>query len=148
MGRLADARANREAALLKALTLWQPWASLIIDLRKTIETRPKAWYYVGWVAIHAGLHVDREACDRFGYDPDTIPTGAVLGVSYKTGCVRFPSVLITPDVYGNFRDGRYGYPLQNSRAFSIPLPAKGHQGFWDWNLPNDIVYRAAERLHA
>jgi hypothetical protein len=66
---------------MKAITLWQPWASLIVDGRKKIETRPMPWHFKGWVAIHAGLHVDREACLRFGYDPDKIPTGAVLSTS-------------------------------------------------------------------
>jgi activating signal cointegrator 1 len=121
---------------MKAITLWQPWASLIVDGRKIVETRPMPWYYEGPVAIHAGLKVDREACLRFGYNPDLIPTGAVLGVAQKTGLYRFEKKLegkqYEPDQYGDFTPGRYGYPLTNLIKFAEPIPAKGKQGFWDW----------------
>lgn len=121
---------------MKAITLWQPWASLIVDGRKTIETRPRPWYFQGLIAIHAASYVDREACIRFGYNPDTIPTGAVLGTAVKEGLIHFEKnlegKLYRPDEYGDFTPGRYGYPLTNVVKFRIPIPAKGHQGFWDW----------------
>src|SRR5208282_5501454 len=99
----------RRRRAMKAITLWQPWASLIVDGRKPIETRPRPWHYVGQVAIHAGLHVDRYACKVFGYDPDTIATGAVLGVVHMSGCAQFPCEVIKPDPYGDFAPGRWGY---------------------------------------
>ena len=121
---------------MKAITLWQPWASLIVDGLKHIETRPRPWYYNGPIAIHAGLHVDREACIRFGYNPDTIPVGAVLGKAFKQGLIHFENSVVgpnfVPDPYGNFSLGRYGYPLVGIVKFEKPIPAKGHQGFWDW----------------
>lgn len=121
---------------MKALTLHQPWASLIVDGVKKIETRPKPWYFVGPVAIHAGLHVDRIACAQFGYDPDTIVRGAVLGTADKTGLIHFENGLLGPnfvaDPYGDFTPGRYGYPLANVVKFVKPIPARGKQGFWDW----------------
>lgn len=133
MGVVSQAPEDQE---MKALTLWQPWASLIVDGLKTMETRPMPWYYQGPVAIHAGLHVDREACIRFGYDPDRIPRGAVLGTAYKSGLVHFERSVLGPnfveDPYGDYRLGRYGYPLKGIQKFSAPIPAKGHQGFWDW----------------
>jgi hypothetical protein len=119
---------------MKALTLWQPWASLIADLRKPIETRPRPWYYNGYVAIHAGLHVDRAACLQFGYDPDTIPRGAVVAVARKYGCLTFPHPCAPPDAYGDFTAGRYGYLLQQVHKLDQPIPAKGRQGFWNWPI--------------
>jgi len=41
---------------VKALTLHQPWASLIAYGYKTIETRSWSTRYRGELAIHAGLH--------------------------------------------------------------------------------------------
>lgn len=120
---------------MKAITLWQPWAQLIADGRKKVETRPRPWNYNGLVFIHAGQHVDREACIRFGYDPDTIPRGAIVAVAYKCGCVQFPSPLAVPDDYGDFTAGRYGYPFITARK-TVPFPIKGHQGFWSMgNFP-------------
>lgn len=40
---------------MKALTIWQPWASLIAWGEKLYETRPFATQYRGPLAIHAGL---------------------------------------------------------------------------------------------
>ena len=120
---------------MKALTLWQPWASLIADKRKPEETRPRPWYYVGPVAIHAGQHVDHKACKQFGYDPDTIVRGAVVCIVDKHGCVQFPSQYAPPNPYGNFATGRYGYLYTNVRKLITPIPAKGLQGFWNWEQP-------------
>lgn len=122
---------------MKAITLWQPWAQLIVDGRKIVETRSRPWYYEGLVAIHAGLHIDRVASMRFGYHPDYLPTGMILGVARKTGLFhferKFEGKLYEPDDYGDFTPGRYGYPLRLIERFVNPIPAKGHQGFWDWN---------------
>lgn len=121
---------------MKAITLWQPWAQLIVDGRKIIETRLRPWYYEGLVAIHAGLHIDHEACRRFGYNPLRMPVGAVVGIVEKTGLYHFEKQLegklYEPDDYGDFTPGRYGYPLRLLKRFDKPIPAKGHQGFWDW----------------
>lgn len=39
---------------MRALTVWQPWASLIAECVKTIETRSKPTHYRGPLLIHAG----------------------------------------------------------------------------------------------
>jgi activating signal cointegrator 1 len=44
---------------LKALSLYQPWASLVALGVKTIETRSWSTSYRGPLAIHAGRHVAR-----------------------------------------------------------------------------------------
>lgn len=51
---------------MKALTLHQPWASLIAARYKTIETRPWATRYRGPLAIHAGVRPMRDAHDCHG----------------------------------------------------------------------------------
>ena len=67
---------------MKAITLWQPWASLIADGRKRYETRswapPRA--LIGRrIAIHAGTHRSRETgalAHRWGLDD--LPLGVVV----------------------------------------------------------------------
>lgn len=125
---------------MKALTLYQPWASLIADRRKPTETRPRPWNYIGPVAIQAGQQIDRDACIRFGYNTDTIPRGVVVCVVWKYGCVRFPSPQAPPDDYGNYAAGRYGYLLKEAVKFPTPVPAKGSQGIWEWQVP--VQYRS------
>ena len=38
---------------MKAITIWQPWASLLVSGRKRYETRSWATSYRGPIAIHA-----------------------------------------------------------------------------------------------
>ena len=118
---------------MKALSLWQPWASLIADGRKKIETRHWPLHYRGPLAIHAAMKVDKEACYEFGYSPLTIPRGAVLCIVNVDNCVQFPSSLAPPDPYGDFYEGRYGFLLTLREVFKAPIPAKGMQGLWSWD---------------
>jgi hypothetical protein len=132
----SDPRSESEGEIqgeqMKALSLWQPWASLIYDGRKTIETRHWEMLYRGPLAIHAAMKVDKEACSEFGYDPLTIPRGAVLCIVGVQGCVRFPHPLARPDEYGDFAAGRFGILMTMLEKFPEPIPAKGHQGIWNW----------------
>jgi len=118
--------------VFKALSLWQPWASLIYDERKTIETRSWEMLYRGPLAIHAAMRVEKDACEDFGYDWRTIPRGAVLCIVNVKNCVRFPHPLAPPDEYGDFHEGRFGFLLEILKKFDAPIPAKGKQGIWMW----------------
>jgi hypothetical protein len=68
------------------------------------------------------------------------PRGAVVGVVYKNGCVRFPSAYAPPNPYGNFDAGRYGLLYNNVRKLVTPIPAKGAQGYWNWTPVAPLVY--------
>lgn len=116
---------------MKCLTLIQPWASLIVDGRKKIETRSWPTKHRGPMGIHAGAKVDTAACIDFGYDPATIPTGVILCIVVVIDCVRFPSPLAPPDRYGDFAPGRYGWILGKVRRLTHPLHMKGALGLWN-----------------
>src|SRR5260370_42147173 len=45
---------------MKALTLWQPWASLVAFEEKKVETRTWATKYRGPLAIHAAVRMPPE----------------------------------------------------------------------------------------
>lgn len=131
---------------MKALTLWQPWATLIVEGIKTIETRPRPLFshWRGPVAIYAGKHVYREACDHFSgfmttwnYTWKTMPRGQVLGVALVESVAQFPHGDFPPDPYGNFEAGRYGTMLKLLGKFKNPIPARGFQGVWNWQAPAD-----------
>ena len=85
---------------MKALTIWQPWASLLVSGQKKYETRSWATAYRGPIAIHAAMRpvrrtIDALAADREGsgwdvLEPldslflrpgalDQLPTGAIVG---------------------------------------------------------------------
>ncbi len=124
---------------MRTLSLWQPWASLIYDERKKVETRHWEMLHRGPLAIHAAMKVDREACEEFGYNWQTIPRGSILCIADVAKCVRFPHELAPPDEYGDFEEGRFGILIPRLlKKFPLPgIPVKGHQGIWYWNAGAD-----------
>jgi hypothetical protein len=54
---------------LRAISLWQPWASAIALGSKTIETRHWSTQYRGPLAIHAAQRKVRSELQDYGLDP-------------------------------------------------------------------------------
>lgn len=126
---------------MKALTLTQPWAQLIADGRKKIETR--SWQPVlrGQIAIHAAkgwTAADRDCAEAFGYEPATLTRGAIVAVARISHC--FPTLYAHPSQeeaeFGNYTPGRYAWFLSDVRALPTPMPCKGALGLWD--IPTEI----------
>ncbi|MFD2116365.1 ASCH domain-containing protein [Paenibacillus yanchengensis] len=89
---------------MKAITIHQPWATLIAIGAKRFETRSWSTKYRGALAIHAAKKIDREACERepiksvlakYGYTVDNLPTGAVVATAELNECF-----LVKHDVIG------------------------------------------------
>jgi len=121
---------------MRALSLWQPYASLIADGIKKIETRD--WYlsYRGPLAIHATkANLDKEFAFKCGYGMDgrRCPLGAVVCIVNVDDCVRFPNPKAPPDPYGNFEEGRFGILMTLLHKFETPIPAKGGRLIWHWD---------------
>lgn len=117
---------------MRALTLIQPWASLVAEGRKTVETRSWPTSVRGRIAIHAGKKVDKNACKKFGYEASNIITSAIIATVALVDCVQFPHPDIQPDKYGDFSSGRYGFVLKSIKREFPPKHIKGHLGFWEW----------------
>lgn len=129
---------------MKALSLWAPWGSLMADGRKKIETRswrPPAWLLNQKVAIHQTMHVDKEACEDFGYDPLTIPRGCIVAIGEFYKWEKFDEeykARITQAGgyewrYGDFEMGRFGWFFTLFQKLDPPFGVKGHQGIWEWD---------------
>ena len=139
---------------LKALTLHQPWASLIALGAKRIETRnwrPPVALIGQRLAIHAGKkivklpsgtyeHYNQAVMRRLGNDwPDTIPTGAVVAIATIQRARQVRSSCDLPDG-DEFLFGEYGYlrwmwELSNVTVLDPPVPIRGRQGIWNWHPP-------------
>lgn len=136
---------------MKALTIWQPWASLIAIGVKTVETRGWSTEYRGRLAIHAaGRPMDsqtlawarEELIRTCGWDHDraqlwlvTLELGHVVAIGDLVD-VR-PAGMVLNDrpgqePWGNFDDGRWGFELADVGRLDVPQFARGHQGLWDW----------------
>lgn len=134
---------------IKALSLWQPWASLVAAGVKIDETRHWSTDYRGPIAIQAAKTLDvAGAPDQlclsvFGLGwQKTLPLGAVVCVGELYDCVPAERVAghLSPAnlAAGNFAHGRFAWRLRNVRALSEPIPLVGRQGLFNWTPDFDI----------
>ena len=131
---------------MKALTIKQPWASLIAAGIKTVENR--TWVpsqFHGPVLIHAAATVDKAAYDHEhvrkalleAVGNDELPTSAIVAIVGKVEPHR--------DLIGGHcapwgLDGCWHWVLSDVRALTVPVPAKGRLGLW---TPDEAVLLAA-----
>ena len=114
---------------MKALTLRQPWASLIADGRKTIETRTWRTRYRGPLAIHASARPYED-----------LPTGGIVAVAWLYGCRPMETTDEDAACIALF-DGAYAWLLANVQPVPL-IPCKGMLGLWTplgdilWMLPS------------
>lgn len=139
---------------MKCISLWQPWASLVVLGAKRIETRHWSTNYRGPLLIHAAkrkteLYMVEFANFAAALEPlkGNIPLGAILGTVDLIDC-RGTESFSDEELYecrngiigwseaqfGNFSEGRFGWVMANPKMFAEPIPYKGQQGFFEVNL--------------
>jgi activating signal cointegrator 1 len=134
---------------MKALSIWQPWASLIAMGTKRVETRSWGTPYRGLVAIHAASRKEglvkllietNLTLDTFGQLPlsGRIPLGAVVAVAELVACVesrghddgRFRAL---EHELGDLSRGRWAWCFKDVQSVYPGISVRGQQGLW--NLP-------------
>lgn len=142
------------AEVVKAISLWQPWASLIAVGAKRIETRswPAPPALIGErIAIHAAKtreHV--QWCDELPFslytnNPDVLPYGAVIAIARLSRCTQITTETAArlersyphEHAFGDYTAGRYAWVLDDIKAFPEPIPFTGRQRIFD--VPADIL---------
>ena len=117
---------------MKALSLQQPWAELILSGRKTIETRTWNTKFRGEFFIHASKQTDKKICKKVGVEDPV--TGCLVGkatlVSVKAykNAKEFAKDKKKHLAFSKFKD--YGYILTNVKRIK-PRPYKGQLGFFE-----------------
>jgi len=67
---------------MKALSLKQPWAELIVSGKKTIEIRNWNTRFRGEFLVHASKNPNKERCEEFSLKD--LPTGCIVGKATLT----------------------------------------------------------------
>jgi hypothetical protein len=137
---------------MPALTIHQPWASLIVDGVKVHETR--SWRapreLIGQrMLVHAGAtHVELGRVPfaliqlvqrHWPNREEPLPYGALVGSVLVTGCRRTDTgVPATADdrTAGDWRPGRWAWVLAEPRAFKVARPIRGERGLWYVTRPD------------
>lgn len=140
---------------MKAITIWQPWASLLVTDQKKYETRSWATSYRGPIAIHAAKRPVRRTIDALAEgdlwetlalfeslfpgpgELVQLSTGAIVGTAILARCNLIDEAFVaklTPQerALGDFTLGRYAWEFQEKIPVAPPIPVKGMQGLWEW----------------
>ena len=138
---------------MKALTLWQPWASLIATGRKISETRswaPPEGLIGATIAIHAARRKPkRDEIAHTRSEDLMLPLGVVVCLAEIKAVHRVSGISIpldgepqwvtgpegclihTLDAYGDYSTGRYVWVLDKVRKLIEPIESGGWQRLWE-----------------
>ena len=112
-------------ALIKAISVKQPWANLIASGEKTIETRTWATDYRGELLIVSSK------------TPPIHPAGFGLAIVKLVDCrpmVRRDEMAACCEIY----ESAFSWVLREIRRIR-PFPVRGQLGLYDVELPADIT---------
>ncbi len=115
---------------MKALSVMQPWAWLIVNGYKDIENRSWRTDYRGPVLIHAGKKMDEdyEDAQEWGWPdidrPCDFDLGGIVGQAEIVGCVTSSQ--------SRWFNGPYGFVLRNAK----PLPFQRCRGMLGFFVPD------------
>lgn len=147
---------------MKCLSLWQPWATLLVSGRKRVETRSWPIRHRGPLLIHAAKKWTQElstmALDepfRSALEGCKVEFGSIIGrvtvrECYPTERVNLMdadcglgvsgnvlSIGTTEAAFGDYSPGRFAFLCVESVAFDTPIPFRGMQGLFD--VPDQAI---------
>lgn len=124
---------------MKAITIKQPFASLIIEGYKEYEFRTWRTKFRGDILIHAGKGVDKKAMEKYKHLVSDCPSGCMLGIVTITDCIKiddearemFKDNIVYDNVVNNKDWDGFGFKIENIRKVEN-TPANGKLSLWDF----------------
>ncbi len=135
---------------MKALSILQPWAWLIMAGHKDIENRRWPTSYRGWFLIQAGKKWGAEQEDDLDECQEDFPEipwesahfhrGGCIGIAEIVDCVQHSD--------SEWFSGPYGFVIRNARPI-VPFKFRGQLGWFDVPIisgPEDtLLFDASQR---
>ena len=146
---------------MKAISIWNPFALLVVSGFKIFETRTWAaprsiiGQRVG-IASTKVINPSQRAYfesedfqhfyERLGL-PDTLtemPNGFMLGTATLQASLEMTEELMEDvsdeeQAYGHWEIGNFAWRMTDPVAFETPVPVRGAQGIWNWTAPEEIA---------
>ena len=126
---------------MRALTIRQPWAELIIRGEKDVENRSWRTRHRGPLLIHAGARAERALFEKHGV-PGDAERGSIIGVVEVVDC--------TQDRTSAWHEaGAWGWYLAGAKRFRKPIPMQGRRGLFevpDRKVASQLANRSRKRL--
>lgn len=130
---------------MKALSIKQPWAWLIVNGHKPIENRKWKTNFRGRILIHAGKGLDVQADDDLWNNrhpvtgeqsertaglmlPNTWERGGIVGIATISDCVTASD--------NEWFEGPFGFVMTDPKPCAF-VPWRGQLGFFD--IPDDAL---------
>jgi hypothetical protein len=113
---------------MKAITIQQPYATLIVAGEKKEEWRSWPISYRGPLLVHASKYGHVLDSPELREAADVLAFGAIIGIVTVTDC--------------RMAKGMYRYTLRNALALEEPIPCSGNLGLWE--VPKSIAARLKE----
>lgn len=135
---------------MKVLSLTEPFATLIADGKKRIETRSWKTNYRGELYIHASMtKVSKENLNDKELmalvDINKLNFGKIICKCKLVDCLYMTNEYVNwmknnnyqEYVCGGYQEGRYAWILEDVEILDEPLEVKGHLGIWNYKKDNE-----------
>jgi activating signal cointegrator 1 len=140
---------------MKVISIWNPYAALIVHGHKTVETRswPAPKSLIGQRIAIASTKVLRPEQKSLWDDPvflrhyaetglpalHELPNGAILGTALLHSCSEMTEedledVTEEEQIYGHWDVGRFAWRLRQPELLDKPIFTRGFQGIWDHDV--------------
>lgn len=126
---------------MRAITVHQPWADLLVSGTKTEIGRSWKISHRGPLAIHASLKVDQDACSDQGINPDNLTTGAIVGHVNLFDIVKVDdnnpkTQSLNQSISKSKGKTCYQWLFNNPQPLENPVPATGRKGIF--HVPDEL----------
>lgn len=130
---------------MKVISIIEPWASLIKEKVKYIETRSWKTNYRGRIYIHASLKKVPKKDERINIlisllENKNFKYGHIIAEATLVDCIYMDEEFISKIknnnkeyICGEYSIGRYAWVLKDIKELNEPIPAKGNLGIWNYN---------------
>ena len=131
---------------MKVISVIEPWASLIKEDIKNIETRSWKTNYRGKIYIHASLKKVSTKDERINslvnlLNNKEFKYGYIIAEANLVDCIYMDENFLTKIkenkieyLTGEYKIGRYAWILENIKVLDNPIKAKGNLGIWNYNI--------------
>ncbi len=130
---------------MRVLSLLEPWASLINEKVKFIETRSWKTNYRGELYIHASKNeLTKKNIEHYNKQMSYLKStdfkyGYIICKCNLVDCIYMTNDFINKIkkndkeyASGNYEVGRYAWILDNIQTLEEPIPAKGSLEIWNY----------------
>ena len=145
---------------MQALTIQEPWASLLVKGKKQFETRDWQRNYRGLLAIHAG----KQSVHPFDYPlglSEILDDSKITQDNLNNNKGKIIAIATLKEIHlmtdkfineqselerltGFWEPGLYAWELTNIKPLSEPIAARGMPGLWE--VPDNIYVQIQQQL--